>query len=99
MAPTPVQVGGASASDAPTEGSDRTPSAPELDPTEQYRRFPNERVRYGDNTARPGTPKYARFEKYRVANTIGGARRLGATSQNIGTDIANGALVRLRMRS
>ena len=89
----PVQVGGASSSSGPAE---RQPRALEIDPRAPYRRFPNEqRVRFEDNPGRPGGPRWARFEKYKMATTIGGARRLGATSQDISMDVAAGALVLL----
>lgn len=92
-APRPVQVGGASSSSGPAE---RQPRAIEVDPRAPYRRFPNEqRVRFEDNLGRPGGPRWVRFDKYKVANTIGGARRLGATSQDISMDVAAGALVLL----
>ena len=58
-----------------------------------YRRFPNDRkVEYGDNPARVATPSYRRYENYKGATTIGAARRLGATSQDISLDIQAGAL-------
>jgi hypothetical protein len=85
----PVQVGGASSS-GPAE---RQPRAPEIDPRAPYRKFPNDqKVEYGDNPARATTPRHRRYEKYRMATTIGQARRLGATSQDISLDIQNGAL-------
>ena len=43
-----------------------------------------------------GSPRYRRFEAYKVATTIGGARRLGSSSQDISMDVAAGALVLLR---
>ena len=49
-------------------------------------------IDFGPNPARKGTPRFARFEKYKEANTIGGARRLGATSQDISLDIASAAM-------
>ncbi len=80
--PRPAEVGGARSSDAPGP-AERMPRAPELDPRAQYRRFLNDMViEYKKNPARPGTPRYKRFEKYKVATTIGAARRLGATSQD-----------------
>lgn len=92
----PAQVGGASSSSdqAPRE---RQPRAIEIDPRAPYRRFPNDqRVEYGANPARQGTPRHRRYEKYKVATTVGAARRLGATSQDISLDIAAGALVLVR---
>jgi len=90
--PRPVQVGGSSSSSGPAE---RQPSAIEIDPRAPYRRFPNDqKVEYGQqNPARQGTPRYRRYEKYKVATTIGSARRLGASSQDISMDVAAGALV------
>ena len=88
----PIQVGGASSSNdpAPTE---RQPRAIEIDPRAAYRRFPNDqRVQYGANPARINTPRHRRYENYKEATTIGGARRLGATSQDISMDVAAGAL-------
>jgi len=90
----PVQVGGASSSSGPA--GERQPRALEMDPRAPYRRFPNDqRVRFGDNPGRPGGPRWVRFEKYKEASTIGGARRLGATSQDLSMDVAAGALVLL----
>ena len=64
------------------------PRALEIDPRDPYRRFPNElRVEYGANPARVSTPRYRRFDNYKEATTIGGARRLGATSQDLSLDI------------
>jgi len=95
----PVQVGGASSSLHPSEGGGikvpaaRQPRALEVDPRAPYRRFQNDqRVRYGANPARAGTPRHMRYEAYKVATTVGGARRLGATSQDISMDVAAGAL-------
>ena len=68
----------------------------EVDPRAPYRRFPNDQgVEYGENPSRVNTPRHRRYEKYRVATTIGAARRLGATSQDISMDVAAGALVLL----
>ena len=50
------------------------------------------KVEYGENPARANTPRHRRYEKHRVATTIGAARRLGATSQDISMDVAVGAL-------
>ena len=55
----------------------------------------DQRVEYGDDPARVGTPRYRRYENYKGATTIGAARRLGATSQDISLDIQAGALRRL----
>ena len=86
--PRPVQIGGASSS------GERQPRAPEVDARAPYRRFPNEqKVRFGENPGRPGGPRWVRFERYKSASTVGGARRLGATSQDISMDVAAGALV------
>jgi len=90
----PVQVsierGASSSSSGPRE---RQLRALEVDPRAPYRRFPNDqRVRYGANPARPGTPRFRRYERYKEAATVGGARRLGATSQDISMDVAAGAL-------
>ena len=86
----PVQVGGASSSSGPAE---RQPRALEIDPRAPYRRFPNDqKVEYGENPARANTPRHRRYEKYRVATTIGAARRMGSTSQDISMDIAAGSL-------
>ena len=86
MVARPVQVsmgGGASSSTDPAP-RERQPRTIEIDPRAPYRRFPNEqRVEYGANPARVNTPRHRRFEAYKVATTIGAARRLGATSQDI----------------
>ncbi len=64
-----VQVGGASGSAAPRERAER---ALEIDPRALYWKFPNEqRVRDGPNPARAGTTRYARYEVYKAATTIG----------------------------
>ena len=92
----PVQMGGASGNGepAPRERQARIVEVP--DSRAPYRRFPNDqRTRYGPNPARAGTPRHARYEAYKVATTIGDARRLGATSQDISMDVAAGALVLL----
>ena len=74
-------------------GSSRVPRAVEVDPRAAYRRFPNETavVYSTENPARPNSERYRRYERYRVARTIGEARRLGATSQDISLDLAAGA--------
>ena len=72
---------------------ERAERAIEIDARAPYRKFPNEqRVVYGANPARVNTPRYRRYENYSDASTIGGARRLGATSQDISQDIQAGAL-------
>ena len=88
----PVQVGGASSSGGVP--APRTPRAPEMDPRAQYRRFPNElQVEYKDeNPAREGSERFNRYERYKRATTIGQARRLGATSQDISLDLEKGAV-------
>jgi hypothetical protein len=93
-APRPAQVGGASSSSAaPRERAER---ALEIDARAPYRKFPNEqRVRYGPNPARVGTPRHARFEVYSRETTIGAAKAKGATSQDISMDVERGALVLL----
>ena len=88
--PAAVQVGGASSS---ADAAPRQPRVLEVDARAPYRRFPNtQKVEYGANPARAGTPRYRRFEAYSSATTIGAARRLGATSQDISMDIQVGAL-------
>ncbi len=91
--PRPVQDGGASGSAAPAEPRERQPRTLEIDPRAIYRRFQNDqRVEYKDeNPARINTPRFRRYEAYQVAATIGGARRLGATSQDVSQDLAAGA--------
>lgn len=86
--PRPVQEGAASSS------TDRAPRAIEVDPRAPYRRFPNDtRVEYSsENPARVDTPRNRRYRTYSVANTIGMARRLGASSQDISLDLQAGAL-------
>ena len=89
----PVQIVGASSSSGPAESGVRQPRALEVDPRAPYRRFQNDqRVRYGANPARAGTLRHMRYEAYKVATTVGGARRLGATSQDISMDVAAGAM-------
>ncbi len=81
----------------PTEPRERQPRNLEVDPRAAYRRFPNEqRVEYKDqNPARIGTPRFRRYESYKFSHTIGAARRLGATSQDISQDLRAGALTLL----
>jgi hypothetical protein len=91
----PIQTGGASSSSG-GPGGERQLRAIEIDPRAAYRKFPNvQKVRYGANPARGGTPRHGRYEAYKGASTIGEARRLGASSQDISMDIAAGALVLL----
>ena len=83
-------MGGASSS------SDRMPRAPEIHPRAAYSRFPNEQmVEFGANPAREGGERWRRYEKYKVAISIGQARRLGATAQDLKLDLNAGALVLL----
>ena len=91
--PRPMQVGGSSSSSAvPAPATPRTPREPYSIET-PYRRFPNElRIEFGPNPARRGTPRFGRYEKYKEATTIGGVRRLGATPQDISSDLAAGAM-------
>ena len=74
--------------------TDRAPRTIEVDPRAAYRRFPNETaVVYQDtNPARPNGDRYKRYEKYKRATTIGQARSLGATSQDISLDLGAGAV-------
>jgi hypothetical protein len=98
-APRAVQVGGASASSAaalPAAPRERAERALEIDPRAAYRKYPpDQRIRYGANPARMGTPRHARFELYKLATTVGEARRLGATPQDLQADVAKAALVLL----
>jgi hypothetical protein len=95
-APTPKpvtqsQVGGASSSG---DGLPRAPRAPEVHPRAAYMRFPNEqKVEFRANPARENGARWRRYEKYKTANTIGQARRLGASPQDLKLDLAAGALV------
>lgn len=93
--PRPVQasMGGGASSSTDQAPRERQPRSIEIAPRAPYRRFPNEQwVEYGANPARVNTPRYRRFENYKEAITIGGARRLGSTSQDISLDIQAGAL-------
>ena len=84
----PAQQGGASSS------TDRAPRAIEVGPRAAYRSFPNEtRKTFKDkNPARPTGDRFKRYEAYKRATSIGEARQLGATSQDISLDISSGAL-------
>jgi hypothetical protein len=97
-APRAVQVGGASASSAaapPAAPRERAERALEIDPRAPYRKYPpDQRIRYGANPARRGARR-ARYEIYKVATTIGEARRLGASPQDIQQDLEKAALVLL----
>jgi hypothetical protein len=98
-APQPVQVGGGASSSAapPAAPRERAERALEMDPRAPYRRYPpDQRIRYSAvNPARVGTARRARFDIYKDANTIGQARRLGATPQDIQQDLEKAALVLL----
>ena len=74
--------------------SNRAPRAAEVDPRAQYRRFPNEmRVAYSaNNPARIDSERYKSYDNYKTATTIGEARVLGATSQDITLDLSAGAV-------
>ncbi len=88
-APRPVQVGGASSS-----GLSRAPRAAEIQPRAAYMRFPNEqKVEFRANPARENGARWRRYEKYKTATTIGQARRLGATAQDLKLDLNAAALV------
>ena len=69
--------------------TERAPRAIEVDPRAEYRRFPNEnRVEYQEeNPARRNSERFRRYENYKRAKTIGEARSLGATSQDISADL------------
>lgn len=89
---TPPREAAASSSSSAPVPIPRTPREPYQIDT-PYRRFPNQtKTEYGPNPARQNTPRHRRYQKYSVATTIGEARRLGATSQDISLDIASGAL-------
>ena len=79
----------------PAQGStDRVPRAIEVDPRAAYRRFSNETavVSKINNPAKPNGERYKRYETYKKATTIGQARSLGATSQDISLDIEKAAV-------
>ena len=87
--PRPAQVGGASSS---TDGPART--RVEVDARAPYKKWQNDWItEYSDeNPSKRDGPKRARYEKYKVAKTIGESQRLGATSQDFAKDEASGAL-------
>ena len=74
---------------AAANSTERAPRAIEVDPRAEYRRFPNEiRVEYQEqNPARRNSERFRRYENYKRAKTIGEARSLGATSQDISQDL------------
>ena len=79
----------------PTQSStDRAPRTIEVDPRAAYRRLPHgPAVVFKDkHPARPNGERYKRYEKYKKATTIGQARSLGATSQDISLDLGAGAV-------
>ena len=89
--PRPAQqVGGASSSSK--DGPARTRI--ELEPRAAYKKWQNSWLtEYQDeNPSKRDGPKRARYEKYKVAKSIGEARRLGATSQDFAKDEQSGAL-------
>jgi hypothetical protein len=74
--------------------TERRPRTKESNSRATYRRFPNEQaITFGPNPGRPGGPRWRRYENYKSATTIGAARRLGATSQDIILDIDAGAMI------
>ena len=87
--PRPAQVGGANSS-----GERQPRTRVELEPRAAYKKWQNDWITdYQDeNPSKRDGPKRARYEKYKVAKTIGEARRLGATSQDFAKDEASGAL-------
>ena len=66
----------------------------ELGPRAVYRRFFNEIpvVYAAENPARRNSQRYQRYENYKKATTIGQARALGATSQDISPELSVGAV-------
>ena len=77
-------------------GSSNTARAPrvELGPRAVYKRFFNEIpvVYSANNPARRNSERFQRYENYKKATTIGQARALGATSQDISADLSAGAV-------
>ena len=68
--------------------------AVEFEPRAAARKYQNEwHVIYDpENPSKRLGPKYTRYEKYKVATTIGEARRLGSTSMDFKLDENNGSL-------
>ena len=68
--------------------------AVEFEPRAAARKYQNEwHVIYDpENPSTRLGPKYTRYEKYKVATTIGEARRLGSTSMDFKLDENNGSL-------
>ena len=68
---------------------------PGIEPRAEYQRYPNDlKIRFvGENPSKRAGPRRERFQKYKVAKTIGEMRALGGTSQDITMDIKAGVLL------
>ena len=95
VTPRPVQVGGSSSSAAPSSSStERARRAIETNP--RIVLYPSWlKVKFTqDNPAQKvGSQRYLRYERYKRSKTMGEARDLGLTTQDIQLDLAAGALV------
>ena len=91
-APRPVQVGGSSSSTAPPP--ERTARAIETNPRiVLYPHFLKVQFSQENPAQKIGSQRYLRYERYKKARTMGEARDLGLTTQDINLDLAAGALV------
>ena len=90
-APRPVQVGGSSSSDAPP--AQRAPRAETNPRIVLYPHYLRVEFSQTNPAKQVGSQRYQRYERYKKATTMGEARDLGLTTQDIQLDQAAGALV------
>ena len=95
-APAKPEVASSSTGPKPAERA-RGPyreRAVEFEPRAAARKYQNDwHVIYDpENPGKRDGPKFQRYEKYKVATTIGEARRLGARPQDFKLDEQNGSL-------
>ena len=91
-APRPVEVGGSSSSTAPPQER----AARAIETNARIVLYPHYlKVKFSqENPAQKiGSQRYLRYERYKKARTMGEARDLGLTTQDINLDLAAGALV------
>ena len=86
-APRPVEE--APRERARARGEDRAPRAQEVNPRRDKALYPDDTPTiFSDvNPGRRGSDRWHRYEKYKTAKTVGEARRLGMTPQDISADV------------
>ena len=93
VAPRPPQVGGSSSSTEPPP-RERVPRAIEVNPRiVLYPHYLKVKFSQENPAQKVGSQRYLRYERYKKATTMGQARDLGLTTQDIQLDLAAGALV------